>query len=179
MAETISNFFWYAFKVFFNQEFKVEEELLEKGLEVFIPSETVKVKYGKTTKTKRKAMIAGLLFCHASETQIKNLQKELFGRASIYKNIEGKPAVIPNREMNIFKLVTTAGESGLDFYPEGELDCKVGNRVRVIDGPFKGAEGYIKRIKGNQRLIVSLEGICAVATSYIPRAFLEKMDEDN
>lgn len=176
MAETIDNLLWYAFKVFFNQEFKVEEELTEKGYEVFIPSETVKVKYGKTTKTRRKAMIAGVLFCHTSEAKINNLQKELFGRASIYKNIGGEPAVIPDREMNIFRLVTTAGESGLDFYPDGKLDCHIGNRVRVIDGPFKGAEGYIKRIKGDQRLIVSLEGVCAVATSYIPRAFLEKID---
>ena len=50
-----------------------------------------------------------------------------------------------------------------------------GVRVRVTEGPFKGAEGYIKRIKGNRRLIVSIEGVVAVATTYIPGCFLEKI----
>ena len=35
--------------------------------------------------------------------------------------------------------------------------------------------GYIKRVKGNRRLLVSVEGIALVATSYIPSAFLEKL----
>lgn len=43
--------------------------------------------------------------------------------------------------------------------------------MRVTEGPFKGAEGYIKRIKGNRRLIVSIEGVVAVATTYIPGVF--------
>ena len=168
MTETSQRLLWYAFKVFFNQEFKVEEELAEKGVEVFIPSETVNVKRGKANKKVRKPMIAGLL---------QDLVKELYGRASIYKNIDRAPAVISEREMNIFRLVTTSGELGLEFYPEGELNYHVGNRVRVIDGPFKGAEGYIRRIKGNNRLIVSVSGVCAVATTYIPRVFLEKIEE--
>ena len=177
MTETSQRLLWYAFKVFFNQEFKVEEELAEKGVEVFIPSETVNVKRGKANKKVRKPMIAGLLFCRTTEHNIQDLVKELYGRASIYKNINRAPAVISEREMNIFRLVTTSGELDLEFYPEGELNYHVGNRVRVIDGPFKGAEGYIRRIKGNNRLIVSVSGVCAVATTYIPRVFLEKIEE--
>jgi len=50
------------------------------------------------------------------------------------------------------------------------------DRVRVIDGEFKGAEGYIKRIKGNRRLVVAIEGVVAVATAYIPSCYLEKVD---
>jgi transcription antitermination factor NusG len=53
-----------------------------------------------------------------------------------------------------------------------------GDEVRVTGGPFKGAEGYIKRIRGNRRLVVALEGIIAVATTYIPGRFLEKMPEN-
>ena len=47
--------------------------------------------------------------------------------------------------------------------------------VKVIDGTFKGAEGYICRIKKNHRLIITVHGVCAVATSYIPQAFLKKI----
>jgi transcription antitermination factor NusG len=51
-------------------------------------------------------------------------------------------------------------------YHEGDL-------VRVTEGPFKGAVGHIKRIKKDRRLIVSISGIAAVATSYIHPQFLE------
>jgi len=47
--------------------------------------------------------------------------------------------------------------------------------VRVIDGKFKGAEGYICRIKKNSRLVVAIQGVCAVATSYIPQSFIQKI----
>ena len=48
----------------------------------------------------------------------------------------------------------------------------------VTGGIFKGAEGYIKRIQGNKRLVVSIEGVVAVATSYIPAVYLEKLEKD-
>ena len=51
-----------------------------------------------------------------------------------------------------------------------------GDKVRVTGGLFEGAEGYIKRIKGNHRLVVAIEGITAVATSYIPTCYLERIE---
>ena len=32
----------------------------------------------------------------------------------------------------------------------------------------EGAEGIVRRIKGRRRLVVSITGVCAVATSFIP-----------
>ena len=86
-----------------------------------------------------------------------------------------KPAVISDLEMNVFMLVTSTGDPGLEYLGEEPSDLRSGDRVRVTEGPFKGAEGYIKRIKGNRRLIVSIEGVVAVATTYIPGCFLEKI----
>jgi len=56
------------------------------------------------------------------------------------------------------------------------MEYHVGEKVRVINGHFKGLEGYIKRIKKDRRLIVTIEGVVAVATEYIPRDFLEKIE---
>ena len=89
-----------------------------------------------------------------------------------------EPSAIPEREMNIFILVTSSGEKGLEYLGDDRTEFYVGEPVRVIDGPFKGAEGYIRRIKGNRRLIVTVQGICAVATSYIPQCFLQKIHEE-
>ena len=86
------------------------------------------------------------------------------------------PAAIPDKEMNIFRLVVSSGDEGLEYFESDTRVFRRGERVRVTGGMFAGAEGQIVRVKGNRRLIVSLTGICAIATSYIPQCFLEKLD---
>ncbi len=105
--------------------------------------------------------------------------KDNFGDAFyVYSDVETKqPRVIPDKEMDSFILVTSVRDMGLELLPKDTVECKIGDHVRVIDGVFKGAEGYVKRIQGRKRLIVSIEGIAVVATSYIPRSFLEKIED--
>ena len=99
-------------------------------------------------------------------------------RAFLYKHIQDgmvTPIAIPLREMQMFMMVSSGDQEGLDYFGADAYDWKKGERVRVIDGRFKGLEGEIKRINGTKRLIVAIEGVCAVATTYIPRCFLEKI----
>ena len=80
--------------------------------------------------------------------------------------------------MGIFKLVCSSGAEGLEFFADDDLTrYKAGDKVRVLEGPLKGAEGYIKRIRKDRRLLVSIEGFIAVATSFIPPQFLEKVPD--
>lgn len=88
------------------------------------------------------------------------------------------PLAISEREMNIFMLVTSSGGQGMEYFGEDNPKFHRGERVRVIDGKFKGAEGVICRIRKNSRLVVTVQGVCAVATSYIPQAFLQRIDQD-
>ena len=104
----------------------------------------------------------------------------LEGRVLLYtreKNGKKIPSAIPDREMEIFMLVTSAGKAGLEYLGEDSPRFRKGEKVRVTGGQFKGAEGHICRIKGDRRLIVSIQGLCAVATSYIPQCYLEKIDD--
>jgi hypothetical protein len=73
----------------------------------------------------------------------------------------------------MFLFVCTAGEQGLTYLGDDRPEYHQGDRVRVIDGPFKGAEGHIKRIKKDRRLVVTVSGVAAVATSYIHPSLLE------
>lgn len=84
------------------------------------------------------------------------------------------PSLISEYEMDMFRLVTSSGAAGLDYFGGDSIVYGIGDRVRVTGGVFKGAEGYIKRIKGKRRLIVSITGICAVATSFIPNCFCRR-----
>ena len=169
---------WYAFKVFYNKVFEIEDVLNKNKIETYIPCETTFVEHGGMKKKVRKPIISSLLFFYSTERQALELQQQLTDRVILYTRLvdwKKLPIAIPEREMNIFMLVTSSGEKGLDYFGDVPMKYSTGERVLVTDGPFKGAEGYIHRIKGNRRLIVTIQGVCAVATTYIPQCFLRKI----
>ena len=170
---------WYALKVFFNRVFWVEDYLKKRQINSYIPCETTFVVLKNGVKKKiRKPVISSLLFFQSTEHQALEVQELLNNRVMLYvkqNSLSKKPIAIPEKEMNMFMLVSSSGEKGLEYFGDFSVPYHKGEHVRVIDGPLKGAEGYIRRIKGNHRLIVAIQGVCAVATSYIPQCILQKI----
>ena len=172
---------WYGLKVFFNKVFEIETLLSADGVESYIPCEMVTVEVRGVRKQVRRTVIPSLMFFRSTEEYARELQTSppLRGRVMLYTYVNEKwkkvPFPISEYEMDMFKLVTSSGAAGLDYFGDDSIVYGIGDRVRVTGGVFKGAEGYIKRIKGKRRLIVSITGIGAVATSFIPNCFLQKI----
>ncbi len=171
---------WYALKVFWNKVFEIERILSQEGCESYIPCRKVIVERGETKKEERKTLIPSLMFFRATEQYACDLQSRLVDKIMLYSYLDRNnvrhPSPVPEHEMRMFMLVTSAGDDGLEYFPEEYMRYKVGEKVRVTGGIFKGAEGFVKRIKHNRRLTVTLTGVCMVATSYIEPFFLEKID---
>ena len=170
---------WYTFKVFYNKVLEIDREFQEQGVETFFP----KVREYKMLEDRQKEIIkpaiSSLIFAHCSEKKVWDLQKALFGRVMLYThNTDGTKIASPvdEEEMRVFMLVTSVEDERLEYLDVESVKYKEGQRVRVLDGPYKDCEGYIKRIKGNRRLLVAVEGLALVATSYIPSVFLEKIN---
>lgn len=133
----------------------------------------------------RKPLVTSLIFVRADEAEICSVDTRLkeemiMGRmlGFIYKSADfTRKATIPDKQMESFRLLTEKGGNGLTFFTSNLVRLAQGDRVRVIDGPLKGAEGYIKRIKKDRRLLVCVEGVIAVASSYIPERMLEKIKD--
>jgi transcription antitermination factor NusG len=64
----------------------------------------------------------------------------------------GLPAALADEEMEILRLGL-----GQSFLAEPHPFLTVGRRVRIVEGPFAGLEGVLKRKKSNLRVVVSLE----------------------
>lgn len=133
---------------------------------------------------RRVPMVKSLLFVRADENEIAQVSGMLKGPVDlnkpegfVYRTPDWQGfSVIPERQMTMFQLVTSSGDKGLKFFSADDIShFKRGEKVRVIEGPLKGAEGYIKRVQKNRRLLVGIDGVVAVATSYIPPQFLEKV----
>ena len=174
-----SELHWYALKVFFNKVFDVEKILGDEGWESYIPCTTVMVERNGVRKQERRTVISSLMFARATKNYAASLQANLRGRVMLYTYTDGEgrkiPSIISDREMNMFRLVASSGEEGLEYFGDDGTSYSIGERVRVIEGPFKGAEGVVRRIKGTRRLVVAITGVCAVATSFIPKCFLQKI----
>jgi transcription antitermination factor NusG len=169
---------WYAFKVFYNKVFELDKEIQREKIETYFPI----VKSYKLVEDKPKLLqkpaISSLIFVCCDETAIMALQQKLSGKAMLYTHVTDGvrlPSPIDEEEMRIFKLVTSVEDERLQYLDVGSVNYKEGQKVRVLDGPYKGCSGFIKRIKGNRRLLVAVEGLALVATSYIPSEFLEKI----
>ena len=82
------------------------------------------------------------------------------------------PVVVSHCEMlNFIKLTNVKSEHVKLVKPE-HCHYKSGDKVRIVNGEFSGVEGRVARISGQQRVVVEMEGVCMVATAYIPSAFL-------
>ncbi|MBQ0054181.1 MAG: UpxY family transcription antiterminator [Bacteroidales bacterium] len=167
---------WYAFRIFRNGKKFFMDTICNDGKRYFIPTRitrTIDLNYKE--EIKKEVLFQNLVFVRAGQAYIENLATNLRSLAGIYRNTVTKEiAQIPDTEMDTFIYVLTRGLEQLDIY-EGEL--RKNDRVRVTEGVLKGAEGYIVRIKGNRRFVVSVSGVAAVATAYIPQSMLQKIND--
>ena len=152
---------WYAFKVYYNKVQPLIAECREQGLEFFAPTDVIR----------------SLLFLHCSEQEMAHFLDAHRQQVWVYtKAGSHEAAVIPDREMEVFRFVVTAGRDGLELLGDDRPEYHEGDRVVVTGGPFKGAEGHIKRIKRDRRLVVTIRGVVAVATTYIHPSLLRRVE---
>ena len=201
MEESTLN--WYALKVFYGKVFEIEARLADMDLETYIPVRKDLLKGEDHMRAmrrlatpddrrrdnqfeqagpliyKRVPIVSSLLFVRAPQDRLKEIEDSVKEKGFVYKTADRKTcAVIPDKQMAMFQLVCSSGAEGLEFFADDDLTrYKAGDKVRVLEGPLKGAEGYIKRIRKDRRLLVSIEGFIAVATSFIPPQFLEKVSD--
>ena len=158
--ETVAK--WYAIRVFRNRGKRVRTMLGERGIEY----------YSQT-------FLPSLIFIRTEMQRVLELRRDEWESIYVYSDMSEHgtrlPVTIPEEEFNVFRIVTSAGDTGLKFLGDNPEMYMQGDKVRVIGGPFKGAEGYIKRIKKDRRLVVTVSGVAAIATSFIPPELLEKI----
>lgn len=145
------------------------------GLQSYIPMRTVeKIENGNTAHIKE-PVIPSLIFIRAAQNYIENIRKDPASYAGVYCYPGTTiPAVISDREMEMFIFVTTVGSRNLEAV---DISLAKGDRIRVTNGVFKGAEGYITRVHNAKRLIVVIEGVAAIATTYVPKDYVEKITD--
>ena len=177
------NAHWYALKVFYNKVLALQSRFAGEGCDTYCPLDA-----------EGKPLVASLLFVRCAEARLVAIHRDALAdevKFAIYTRkelrpspLDGKPAEmnapapIPENEMRAFILVTSASPDTFEVLGPDEPKYHTGQKVRVTEGPFAGSEGYIKRIKKDRRLVITVTGIVAVATVHINPAYLEPIKEN-
>ncbi len=151
--------YWYALKVFRGKMEQTLKFFRESRYETFSP-----------------ALIPALLFVKCPETFLVQLKRDNWDKFMYYTAPERKlPGRIPDHELEAFRLALSNPAVTAEYLGEDTQKYMSGDHVRITDGPYKGYEGYIYRIKHDRKLVVCVRGIAVVAFSDVRMEFVEKL----
>ena len=75
--------------------------------------------------------------------------------------------------MNSLKIICEADSDDVVVSTEEIAKFKQGQKVRIIDGKFKGVTGMVARYHSQQRVGIIINGLLTVCTAFVPSAFIE------
>ena len=176
---------WYPMRVTYGREVKVKEALDKLGIDNFLPMHYELVDPGDGNKRRMLVpAIHNLIFVHDSRediTLLKTTRREFQPLRYITKHFAESVAdnilTVPETQMRNFMRVASVQDDSVIFLDNSDYLNRVGRRVLITEGYFAGVEGVIKRIKKNKHVVVQLEGLAAVAVTYVPASCLRTLDD--
>ena len=168
---------WYAIRVTYNREMKVKQELDSLGIKNFVPMQYhAIVRQGRLVK-KLMPSVHNLIFIHIEPSRMKQYKASTRLPIRYIMNRERRrPVTVPQRQMDSFIAVAGTCDEQLIYLNPDPGDFSHGDRVRILGGPFEGAEGVFVRVKGDRHVVVMIEGVVAVATTHVHPSLLQKLD---
>lgn len=175
---------WFPMRVTYHRELKIKKQLDQLGIENFVPMryELVETKQGR--RKKLVSAVHNLIFVHSTQetlTHLKMTRKECEPLRYIMKPVVGSKnqweiMIVPDHEMENFMRVASAQDDSVMFLDYKDFIGKEGRRVRITEGSFAGVQGIVKRIKKNKHVVVQIEGVAAVAVTFVPPSFLQPVE---
>ena len=176
---------WFVFRASYGREDRAADYIVADGTYAYVAKRyTRKIVDGKAKRVLEN-LIPNLLFAYTtSEIAARYIKStpELSFLSYYYNHFEhsddtkNPPLTIPRPEIESFILATCGHDEHLLVVSRERCHFRGGELVRVIEGAFKGVEGRVARVAGQQRVVVSLDNIGYVSTAYIPSAFIQKVD---
>ena len=176
---------WYVFRASYGREDKASDYLVEDGTYTYIAKKYIE-RYVKGKKKRYlQTLIPNLLFAYTTEekadeyvhkTPALSYLTYYYNHFDVDDEQKNPPLTISCEEMARFIHATCNKNKHLMFVDPSQCHYKSGELVKVTDGPFKGVEGRVARVSGQQRVVIALTNIGLISTAYIPTAFLERKD---
>ena len=172
---------WYVFRASYGREDKASDYIVEDGTFVYIAKRYARKTVNGKQKKVLETLIPNLLFVYTSEEKAEEYVKNTpalsyltyyYNHCELDDDQKNPPLTVSRKEMENFIIATCNKSEHLKFVDESQCHYKGGEIVKVNDGLFKGVEGRVARVSGQQRVIITLSQVGLVSTAYVPTAFL-------
>ena len=169
---------WYALRVTYNRELKVKADLDTRGVTNFVPMQYRREERGGVMVKRLVPSVHNLIFVKMKPSEMTEYKRSTDLPIRYIMNREThKPITVPNKEMEYFIKVAGTYDEKLIYLDSDPGGFTKGERVRVIGGPFAGAEGIFMRVKGDRRVLINIPGVVAVASTYVHPSMIEKITD--
>ena len=161
--------YWYAVYVRSHHEKKVHQLLLEEGVESSLPLIKTTRKWSDRKKKVEIPLFRGYVFV---KIDIDRDKLNILQTDGVVKfiGIWNKPSRIPDEEIHWIHMMVEK-----DPEVQIEKEIPVGQKVRIMTGPFKGIEGVVLRSGNQSRLVVVIESIMHAVSVEISPNYLQKI----
>lgn len=173
---------WYALRTTYGREKKAYDYLVSNNVKAFYPTiKTVKNVEGQRTAVEE-SRLPNIFFAYGKEDEIKsfvydnvNLPYLRFYYRHLHEGarISKEPLIVPDYQIEGLKIICASQAEDIILELSEIKQFKVGQKVRVVDGIFKGVVGKVARYRGQQRVAIEIDGLLTIASAYVPSAFIE------
>ena len=144
---------WYAVYTRSRSEKKVAEYMLDEGYNAYLPLIKTLRQWSDRKKKVEIPLISSYVFVNVSEREYYDVLN--IEGAVCYVTFEGKAAPIRNSEIEALKMAVD-GNMNIELVNEV---IKTGQKVKVITGPMKGAEGEYLETVHKTNFIICMSNI--------------------
>ena len=152
---------------------------LETELDFYLPKHFVLRRYASGMKRVLVPLLPSMVFVRGRFSEVHRFQSiySFIGFATLPKDGHRTPIVVPDPDMENFRIVADKCRDDLTYYSPREMKMHKGEYVRIIGGLFDGAVAKLVKVPGkrNRKLVVELPGIAEIATTSIEPQFVRKI----
>ena len=173
---------WYAVRVTYSRELFFKEYLDAAGIENYIPMRYEYVVRKERRLRKLVPAVHNLVFVRSTRERMDEIKNEPGMNIPIRYIMDREtrqPIVIPDSQMRSFIAVSGTYDQAVLYLEPTELNLSQGTRVRITGGIFEGVEGVFVRVRHDRRVVVNIEGVMAVATTFVHASLVEEIGDDN
>ena len=172
---------WYAVRVTYSRELSLKDYLDKENIENFIPMHYEYIIRNERRVRKLVPAIHNLVFVRSTRAcidEIKNNPALNIPVRYIMNRETRQPVIIPDAQMRSIILVAGTYDEAVIYVEPEELKLVKGTKVRITGGVFEGAVGEFVRLRHDRRVVVNIEGVMAVATTFIHSSLIEPIDRN-
>jgi transcription antitermination factor NusG len=163
--------FWHALYVRSRCEKKVLMQLEDMGIQAYLPMISTVKQWSDRRKKVQEPLFKSYVFVFSNDKQYISILN-VYGVVK-FVCFEKEAVVVPENQILAIKKFVSEYENGEEYKMNNDEELKVGQMVRIINGPMKGLTGRLDTIRNKRHLIVYIDVVGQCIPVHIPRAKLE------